>query len=171
MKDFFGYQFYEKEVVIVGKGPTMDKAKDKRSGSIRVGLNHTINCDISHQIDWNSADYSHPFVLTPYYPLWKHRQGDSLAPDLDNVWCYNFFCAPKTIGFSPVIHNQGFSIHCVLRIFAMLGIKEFKFAGVDGGQYHHSHFAHLSPRNGGYDAQFSGIDAITREFDINITSL
>ena len=162
-----------KPILVIGKGPTYKKRFDLSMDEYTtIGLNNVDGCDYNHIIDWNCMDFTRKKIICPYYPILDGHPYQTLAPARPNMFFYNFYTAKVKHSESPIITNDCFSIHCVMEILHLHGIRKFSSVGVDGGGGYGSSFAGTpNPRVGGYDGQEVGIQYRLAKYDMEMTRL
>jgi hypothetical protein len=138
MLDINSFPRPTRPILILGKGPSLDRRKDINEHKFfTIGINQVPNTDVAHWIDWEVMDFNrlaNTLIICPYYPLLHREPHNVRFPDLPNVYCYNFSYAPEKVGESPVISNDGYSLHCIINLLIHMGIREAHSLGIDGGR-------------------------------------
>lgn len=196
MKNIFEVGFPKhKPVLIVGKGPTMDRIKEvDLSAYTTIALNHTCALfypDYAHFIDLDAyldcehfLARTHTIIIMPFFPHIgeKPREGRSLEKVIkkeislcrksieDKLLYYYLSTAPNPTDY-PTVKVHHFSGEAIVRLLGLLGIKEIRTLGVDGGKEEASLFKHTRSRPPTYEPQMEWIHKTVKEFDINYKPL
>lgn len=171
MKSIFEFAFPNKQILIIGKGPSYARRREINENLFfTIGINQVPNVDCAHFIDWEVFDFNRPMILSPYKPLLHRRPHTAMVPDMPFIWCYNFYTHEKVDDY-PVIGNDQFSIHCILRILGEKGIRDVCTLGIDGGFSYNHNFDEKFKRPEGYDQQFNYIQKIKDTYGIKTHAL
>jgi hypothetical protein len=184
-------RFPDRPWLVLGKGPTFSRRHEFDLGGYNLlSLNHVVNevkVDVAHIIDVDVVEACAPalatncdWLLMPRVPHVQSRPSlrpledfvEAIPPlrELDRagrlVW-YNAETGPAYPG-SPVVEVKWFSSEAALGLLAIMGARQVRSLGIDGGQTYSSAFDHLSSStrlaNGlpSFDAQFIEIERIAR---------
>ena len=137
-----------KPVLIIGKGPSLQRISEfDLSDYYTVGLNDVffyVAVDLASTPHIHELEAGHKYgefwraheFLIPYY-VWKGL--DHWVPIQETpyrylkMYCYNTDNPVPQVGDSQRIGHEFFSIHHVIELFALKGVKTFKTIGIDGG--------------------------------------
>jgi hypothetical protein len=184
MKSFFDYKLpKDKPWLILGKGPTFDKAFElDLKPYYLMGLNHVaslLKVDITHCIDieclsGNVIANSNKIVI-PIVPHFKNRPIEDVtkvyANLSDKFLFYNCstYKKPHFPEMGPIVKVRYFSVEAAFRLLAMQGIKKIHTLGIDGGTKYSKYFADLKPLTNGrktFNDQFDEIAKITKKWKL-----
>ena len=199
MRDFLKESFLTNKVLIIGKGPSLDRLTD-------VDLNDFTTIAINDAVCVSRPNFLHlthyedyprlaPFfgragaLVGPYYPISKPPLkdykflGDLPKHQFTFGYNLNMYSAPK-VGDSPSVSIEGFSIQPIVELLALKGIKFIRTIGVDGGlpRYSESMMKFKDARENikknqelenfaGYNAQFNRVKEITSKYGIDFDRL
>jgi hypothetical protein len=186
--------------LVLGKGPTFDR-RDRfdLTAYNRLSLNHVVNevdVDVAHIIDVDVVGACAEglrnrcrWLLMPRHPHLRSTLCDRSLEDwfgeypvleeLDRegrlVW-YNLSGTPVH-GRSPVIGAKRFSAEAALNLLGVLGVRQVRSLGIDGGRAYGAPFRHLADEtmlaNGAnsFDDQFERLAVIVAEHGIDYQPL
>jgi len=179
--------------LLLGKGPSLDQQPlPDLAHYWRLALNHAVTRqpvhlasvvdlevlqDCAHAIRQNAYYLlmpRHPhrdFRPTPE-PLEQHFKAYPLLSELDAqgrlLW-YNFFNAPAHPS-APVVPRGRFSAQVMVNLLALLGVRQIRTLGVDGGLGYAKGFDvkhHLANRHSSFDVQWQGIAHTVHRYRID----
>jgi hypothetical protein len=193
MRDFLrDFALPKKPILIVGKGPSLDRIPEVNlKDYFSIGLNQVariVDVDMSHTIHSEIVEsdemvFRDSSLLTPYETQvgkgnWKDQK--SLFP---NHYFYNLSTHPPHSP-APTVTIDGFSIHPVIELLAILGAKSFYTIGIDGGETKYANSVmgfHDQIENiernksisnfAGYNYQFRRINELKKEYGFTIDRL
>ena len=176
--------------LIIGKGPSFGlRDRIDLSAYSTIALNHVVTQQpvlISHIIDMDVVDdcrdalaKNAEWLLMPFHPHVEWKASDlslkdfvptvPLLEDFDRrgqlLW-YNLHSGKPEADY-PVARGT-FSASVVVNLLGLLGVKDVRSLGVDGGNRYSDRFSHLADRtlmaNGhsSFDIQFREIESTTR---------
>ena len=196
----------KKSWLILGKGPSFSQLSNYNLNSFTlITLNHVVKylkTDFAHLIDFDvfeSCQYkiekNAKFLVLPWKPHFNNKPSNitlktlikknvvlqKLEQEKRLLW-YNasseYWDNSKPINHNhPVVPTNSFSAEAVVNLLAMIGIKDIKTLGVDGGKTYSSSFNELVDKtllNNGresFNYQFRKIFYTVKKYEINFSPL
>ncbi len=204
LQDFFTWYASQNEAwrerpwLVLGKGPSFAKVKEFDTTQFNIfGLNHVVlekKVEIAHAIDLDVIEHCEKalatnanYLLMPWFPHVRHRPGKLCLAELvllkpvlaffaekGRLLWYNKV-GSKINGVSPSIFIHHFSAEAPYALLGMVGVKNIRSLGIDGGATYASNFKSLptllSNRQSSFDKQFLGIARSIMTYQINASPL
>lgn len=183
--------------LVLGKGPSFGCRDEFDLSRFRLfALNHVVRelaVDVAHAIDVDVIEAGGEqlrehcrWLVMPRFPHVNHRPTRhplehfvARIPVLDEldregrlVW-YNLDWAAPAPG-SPIIPVRYFSSEAALSILGLIGVKEVRSLGIDGGRRYSTAFSTstlLANRQPSFDLQFDELARITKEYGMDYAPL
>lgn len=197
VSQWWAMQDQHKPWLILGKGPSLDQhALPPWRNYHRLALNHAVTRQpvlIASAIDLEVLEDCAEairdqavYLLMPRHP---HREFRPTPEPLEHwfsaypllaelslqgrlLW-YNFFNAPAHPG-APVVPRGRFSAQVMVNLLALLGTRQIRTLGVDGGAAYAAAFDpkhRLANRHPSFDVQWQGIAHTVRRYYIDYAPL
>jgi hypothetical protein len=162
----------DKPILILGKGPSIERFKEVALEEFFVicinDVGDKIPVDLSFFIHGESIPEDKP-VLIPYYPHIGKKPGPLSPHSRQDAYHYNLCTGPSVN--SPVITQDGFSIHALLNILGLLGNRDIYTVGIDGGSEYSTLFPGPKFDWNIFDYQWAEIERIKNKFGMKVEPL
>ena len=188
--------FFQKHVVIVGKGPTFKRQKIMNEKTV-IALNTAAietECNFIHLIDFDVYEKIRDVLLVKtinlIIPLYPHIDNNSTNKnvfellgddevfneivDEKRVLLYNLENSNRFIEGYPIVSNSYFSAEVVVKLVCQFNISKITLIGVDGGYQYSKCFDKktlLANGHESFDIQFKGIQLATYKSNVELNHI